>query len=127
MNKLLQIFLFLFLPAAVCTVQNPDIKRTYHWYFGSKAGLDFSSGSLIAVTNGQLVSDNSASISDTAGHLLFYTDGISVWNKNHQLMPNGTGLNGDAYGKVVIVPKPLNDSIYYIFYTSVTPPPPPGF
>ena len=97
--------------------QNPDIKRTNHWYFGINAGLDFSSGTAVAVTNGQLVSDNSASISDTAGNLLFYTDGKTVWNRNHQQMPNGTGLNGDPYGKEVIVPKPLNDSIYYIFFT----------
>jgi hypothetical protein len=102
--------------------QNPDIKRTYHWYFGINAGLDFSSGSAVAVTNGQLVSDNSASISDTAGNLLFYTDGKTVWNRNHQQMPNGTGLNGDPYGKEVIVPKPLSDSLYYIFYTLTNAP-----
>ncbi|HWY33409.1 MAG TPA: T9SS type A sorting domain-containing protein, partial [Nitrosopumilaceae archaeon] len=103
---------------------SPDIKRTKHWYFGVNAGLDFSGGAPVAVTNGQVVSDNSASISDTSGNLLFYTDGKSVWNKNHQLMPNGTGLNGNSYGKVLIVPQPLNDSIYYIFTTFVHPSPP---
>ena len=84
--------------------QNPDIKRTNHWYFGVNAGLDFSSGTPTVTTNGQLISDAScASISDTAGHLLFYTDGRNVWNKNHLLMPNGTNLNGNNNSRVTIV------------------------
>lgn len=33
-----------------------------------------------------------ASISDSAGNLLFYTNGEKVWNKNHEVMPNGEGL-----------------------------------
>jgi hypothetical protein len=33
-----------------------------------------------------------ATISNSSGQLLFYTDGITVYNRNHQVMPNGTGL-----------------------------------
>ena len=46
MKKTLQI-LFIFLVAvgqgAMVWGQNPDIKRTMHWYFGEGAGLDFTS------------------------------------------------------------------------------------
>jgi|AntAceMinimDraft_16_1070373.scaffolds.fasta_scaffold44799_1 hypothetical protein len=99
---------------------NPDIKRTWHWYFGWYAGLDFSNGAPVAVTDGQtIVWKGCASISDTAGNLLFYTDNVSVWNKNHELMPNGSSIilpyaNVDPT-QILAVPQPGNDSIYYIF------------
>lgn len=106
--------------AAVCSAQNPDIKRTYHWYFGYGAGIDFSSGIPVADTTGKLYSDEGcATISDTLGNLLFYTNGDSVWNKNHQVMPNGTGLKGclSSTQAALIVPKPKNSLIYYVFTT----------
>jgi hypothetical protein len=116
------ILLFLFLNIVrVFVAQNPDLKRTNHWYFGNGAGLDFSSGSPVAVTDGKLhTSEGSAVMSDTAGNLLFYTDGDTIWNKNHLPMLNGTGLFGCGnYGSTaqaaLIVPKPQNDSIYYVF------------
>ena len=100
--------------------QNPDIKRTYHWYFGANAGIDFSSGQAVADTNGQVNTwDGCSSISDETGNLLFYTDGSTVWNKNHAVMQNGTGLWGhwSSHQNSLIVPKPLNNFIYYIFTT----------
>jgi gliding motility-associated-like protein len=102
--------------------QNPDIKRTWHWYFGNGAGLDFSSGFPVADTTGKLHSYESCAVmSDTAGNLLFYTDGDTVWDNNHNIYVNGTGLmgcgnnnNSSAQG-ALIVPHPGNDSLYYIF------------
>nr|WP_315151415.1 T9SS type B sorting domain-containing protein [uncultured Flavobacterium sp.] len=88
------------------------------WYFGNKAGLDFNSGNPVALTDGKLVTlEGCATISNAAGQLLFYTDGITVWNKNHQIMPNGTGLSGhySSTQSAVIVPKPNDPNIYYIF------------
>jgi len=60
-----------------------------------------------------------ATISDTAGNLLFYTNGLTVWNKNHQVMENGSGLLGreSSTQGALIVPWPENDSLYYIFTT----------
>lgn len=88
------------------------------WYFGNEAGLDFNSGSPVALTDGQLNTlEGCATISDAGGNLLFYTDGILVWNKNHIIMPNGTGLIGDPSSTQsgVIVPHPSNSDLYYIF------------
>jgi hypothetical protein len=98
---------------------NPDHKRTMHWYFGNKAGLDFSNGHPVADPSGQLstVSSGNATISDTNGNLLFYTEGRTVWNRYHNKMPNGTGLGTTttAHDAVVIIPKPGDNNIYYIF------------
>src|SRR6185295_5716086 len=68
-----------------------------NWYFGYYAGMNFSGGSPVAFTNGSLISDEGCStISDNAGNLLFYTNGENVWDRNHQLMPNGAGLLGQT-------------------------------
>src|SRR5690606_37559289 len=88
------------------------------WYFGTYAGLDFNSGVPVALTDGQLnTMEGSASIADSNGNLLFYTNGVSVWNKNHEIMENGTGLMGDSSSiqSALIVLKPGSNTIYYIF------------
>jgi hypothetical protein len=58
-------------------------------------------------------------ISDSAGTLLFYTNGEVVWNKNHQIMPNGSGLLGNISStqSSIIVPMPKSERYYYIFTT----------
>lgn len=88
------------------------------WYFGNHAGLDFNSGVPVALTNGQLVTDEGcATLSNSAGQLLFYTDGTTIYDKNHQIMPNGTGLMGHTSStqSATIVPKPGSSTLYYVF------------
>ena len=90
------------------------------WYFGQNAGIDFNSGTPVALTNGQLVTDEGcATISNASGQLLFYTDGITVYNKNHVVMMNGNGLMGhpSSTQSATIVPKPGSNNLYYIFTT----------
>lgn len=90
------------------------------WYFGYNAGLDFSSGSPVALTNGQLATlEGCATLSDASGQLLFYTDGITVYNKNHQIMANGMGLMGDPSStqSATIVKKPGSTNLFYVFTT----------
>ena len=59
------------------------------WYFGQNAGLDFNSGSPVALTDGQINTlEGCAVLSNNLGQLLFYTDGIRVYNRNHQIMVN---------------------------------------
>ena len=96
-------------------------KQTDYWYFGYHAGLHFSNGAVSAITDGELVAEEgSATMSDSIGNLLFYTNGVTVWNKNHQIMTNGTGLWGDTImlsttQAAIIIPQPQSDSLYYIF------------
>ena len=90
------------------------------WYFGQNAGLDFNSGSPVALINGQLVTDEGcATISNSNGQLLFYTDGITVYNRNHVIMLNGTGLMGhpSSTQSATVVPMPGSNNLYYIFTT----------
>ena len=91
-----------------------------NWYFGENAGIRFdaTAGTVTAVTDGQLnTREGCSSISDANGNLLFYSDGTRVWNRNHNLMVNGTGLYGDSSStqSAIIVAKPEDPNIYYIF------------
>ncbi|GAA4976699.1 T9SS type B sorting domain-containing protein [Algibacter aquimarinus] len=91
-----------------------------NWYFGENAGLSFNldTNSVSITTDGRLnTREGCSSISDDSGNLLFYTDGITVWNKNHVTMANGSGLFGDPSSSqsAIIVPKPESSNIYYIF------------
>lgn len=108
------IYIMLFLSATVALAQN----QGNIWYFGEKAGIDFNNNGPRAITDGQLDTDEGcSSICDKYGKLLFYTDGISVWHRNHGIMPNGQDLMGhrSATQSGVIVPKPLDSTFYYIF------------
>ena len=91
-----------------------------NWYFGYGGGIRFNqiANSVTSVNDGQLfTNEGCATISDKTGALLFYTDGTSVWNKNHAFMQNGFGLYGDSSStqSAIIVPKPNDSNIYYIF------------
>jgi len=107
------LFLNLFYQNNILAQGEPNI-----WYFGRYAGLDFNGGAPTVIANGQSnTREGGATISDASGNLLFYTDGVSVWNKNHVVMPNGTGLLGDSSStqSAIIVQKPNSATIYYIF------------
>ena len=92
------------------------------WYFGLNAALDFRSGIPIAIPGSEMRSiEGSASICNAAGELLFFTNGKKVWDKNNEVMPNGSGLLGglatSSTHQALIVPIPENPSLYYIFTT----------
>ncbi len=108
--------------------------ETNNWYFGDQAGLNFSNNSLSILTDGAMDTPaGCATISDSNGELLFYTNGQSVWNRNHGLMDNGTELAGEINGTQtsIIIPKPNDPNTYYIFVTrqnrsTTSPVLPPG-
>ena len=88
------------------------------WYFGILAGLDFSTSPPTILANGSMTVDQGCSaISNSIGAILFYTDGEKVWNQNHTIMPNGTGLFGDQTPaqSSVVIRKPGSQTLYYIF------------
>lgn len=96
-------------------------KESNVWYFGWGAGIDFNYGSPpISQTNGQLYSPSGniygcASIADSSGQLLFYSDGITIWNKDHLIMQNGNNIGAYSSQGAIIVPMPTHNNIYYIF------------
>ena len=88
------------------------------WYFGYQSGLDFNNGVPVPLTNSQMNAfAGCAVLSNAAGQLLFYTNGITVWNRNHQVMQNGTGLAGGytSSQSATIVQKPGSPNLYYVF------------
>ena len=116
--KLKLIILFLFINATILYAQ----KESANWYFGELAGLSFNTNNPVPLLNGKLItSEGCATISDPNGNLLFYTDGLTVYNRNHTVMQNGTNLFGDASStqSAIIVPKPDDPNIYYIFTVDI--------
>jgi len=99
-----------------------NIKENNIWAFGYHAGLDFNSGSPVMITTAMENREGYASVSDTSGQLLFYTNGSTIWDKNHQIMPGSgnlfpppaisplTGPTGS-----VVVPVIGNPQQYYLF------------
>ena len=98
-------------------------KQANIWYFGQNAGIDFNFTPPKALLDGELSTlEGCSTFSDADGNLLFYSDGITVWDKNHDIMAYtdgslGNNLLGDpsAAQSGMIIPKPLSDSIYYLF------------
>ncbi|WP_080058265.1 T9SS type B sorting domain-containing protein [Spirosoma aerolatum] len=89
-----------------------------NWYFGNGAGITFNGGALQAVTNGQLRSmEGCASQSDANGQLLFYTDGSTIWNRNHEVMPGAVNLGGGSRStqSALIVPYQNSSDQFYVF------------
>ena len=89
-----------------------------NWYFGNFGGVKFTPNGVIPLDGSAMsVNEGSATISTPGGRLLFYTKGNIVYNRIHAKMKNGTGLFGDpeCTQNAVIIPKPHNDSIFYIF------------
>ena len=106
-----RIFLLLLLPAGL------DAQTDNNWFFGRKAGLNFASGAPQPLSNSMMVSTEAcASISDENGSLLFYSNGVQVFDRNHQLMPNGGNIGGNVSAcQMNIVPVPGNADLFYIF------------
>jgi hypothetical protein len=109
----------LILSVLFCTLTSNAQRQAANWYFGNNAGINFDdSNNVTALTDGALFTEEGCtSISDDEGNLLFYTNGENVYNRNHQVMPNGFNLNGNQSStqSAIIIPKPQNSDIYYIF------------
>src|SRR5688572_24218451 len=93
-------------------------KEAAIWHFGFRAGVDFNSGSPVQIPGGQTNTiEGVATICNKQGKLLFYTDGMTIWNRLNQVMSNGTGLKGhvSATQSGVIVPMIGDTSRYYVF------------
>ena len=100
----------------------PFVAHSQHeadnWYFGDSAAISFARGAPVALTNSNMsIQEGVTSVSDQNGQLLFYCDGMSVWNRQHQVMPNGMDLHGDqsAAQAALAVPFPDHPGQYFLF------------
>jgi hypothetical protein len=55
-----------------------------------------------------------------SGNLMFYTDGVTIWNSNNVQMTNGFGLAGgySSSQSALIVQQPGSNNIHYVFTTA---------
>ena len=104
--------------ASITRAQN----QNNFWVYGYQAGINFNTtppsyqgGFAI------LASEGAASVADPeTGELLFYTDGVTVWDASNNYMPNGTGLLGgdpmmlSSTTAAVICEKPGSANQYYL-------------
>jgi hypothetical protein len=59
-------------------------RQAENWYFGELAGMNVRSSPPVILTDGVMnTREGCITVSDTAGRLLFYSDGSDVWTKNH--------------------------------------------
>ncbi|MCU0430974.1 MAG: PKD domain-containing protein [Cytophagaceae bacterium] len=109
----------------IISIFNPSVCRSNrqndNWYFGNTASVNFATGTPVAMLSSAMnTPEGVATISSPSGNLLFYTNGVTVWDRTHVIMMNGTGLAGNvnATQAALIVQQPGVDSLYYIFTTS---------
>lgn len=89
------------------------------WFFGDKIFLDFKGGGDPAqgAPTAMNAMKGSICMSDrVTGEPLFYSNGSTVWTKNHTPMPNGVGLYGSGTYQQpgIAFPVPGSSTQYYI-------------
>ena len=93
---LLGVLLLIWIQFAAAQYYHPE---NAVWAMGKHAGLDFMQGpDPVAITSAidELNNEGCASVCDKSGHLLFYTNGKKIWNRNNAVMSNGGSLPGIA-------------------------------
>lgn len=91
--------------------------------------LDFDSIPCTISLYSSALQQTIAAISDTAGHLIAYTDGCDISNRNHEIMLNGDTINpGEVftefcevfqypvYQGALFLPSPASANQYYLFH-----------
>ena len=121
--------IYIFLIVLFCQLTVYGQKETSWWHFGYKSGLNFNVLSNVAAQDGTVISDmpepivgplytreGCFTVSTYDGKLLFSSDGSTVYDRNGDIMTNGTGLLGDfsATQSGVALPKPGSLTEYYV-------------
>lgn len=120
--KRYRLSLLLFLGITLAGLNTLYAQQENIWAFGRYAGLDFNISPPTPFLSAIETREGAASISDSAGKLLFYTEGSVIWDRNHNIMANGDNLTGlgtditmSTTQGAVIVPMPGSTHLYYVF------------
>jgi len=88
------------------------------WTFGYHTGIDFNTNPPVVLKSLPSIQqpNSSASICDSFGRLLLYSDGFNVYNEKNQLITNGNGLKGSELSNqgVLIVPSSVQQGKFII-------------
>ena len=84
------------------------------WYFGSRATMDFGTSGKVGTVgvNSQIsayAGEGSTTVNDGNGNILFWSNGITIWDKYGNTMPNGTGLLGHNSATQSVAAFPFDD------------------
>jgi hypothetical protein len=104
-------------------------KEANVWHFGFGYGLDFNSGEAVQITGAMSTNEGCTAYCDSAGTLLFYSNGGGripasgqdpghIWNRNHEVMYDMQGIEGGGFSAAqssVIIPAPGEPNVYYLF------------
>jgi gliding motility-associated-like protein len=95
-----------------------------NWIFGwGSAGITFATGEPEDLNYSTPLTNNPTTVvSDSAGNLLFYSDGFRIYNKNFQVMDNGTDiLGGRMFPSCMAFAMPGSSRFYYLFTVAEPP------
>lgn len=132
--------IILFTIAIIYSLYSMAQKETYNWAFGYNGGLTWNTTRSVNVAKvntatgavgsfnipmGGLPTDfyteirtfeGCFSLSDNKGDLVFYSDGVTIWDKNNEKMPNGIWLQGNSSSAQsgVIMPYPGSLNKYLV-------------
>ncbi len=112
-----RLLLLLLLSAMAAQAQD---KTSYRWYFGTRDGLNFNTNPPSVLTDGLSVHiEGTSSASDAqTGALVLYSDGNTVWNRNHAVIATGLNPNyNSSTQSSLIIRQPGSNSLYYLFTT----------
>lgn len=116
LNRIVLILSLLWTPVLLSQTSGNEASQ---WYFGNLAAIDFMSSPPQPISGSAMNTFYStASIADANGNLLFYTNGVNIWNASHTVIPNGSGLLSamNTNQGVIILKQPGTSTIYYVFY-----------
>lgn len=113
-----------------CFISNAQYNLPHNkvWALGYHCGVNFNSGTPVPITTSISSFEGTASVCDSTGALLFYTDGNNIWSGiTGAIIPFGAILNGGSNNTssttqgALIVPDPGNYNRYYVFSQSAHP------
>jgi len=113
-TRIILVLIFILLHEAVLAQKENNV-----WVFGHSAGLDFNVGVPTPINKQIGSNEGCASVANAKGELLFYCVGGQIWNRNGQVMPNGSNIV--TYPTIrssqgsLIVPVINNGLRYYVF------------
>ncbi|MEE1899618.1 T9SS type A sorting domain-containing protein [Flavobacterium rakeshii] len=116
-------YIYLLTAALFCSFfSNGQQLQNSNWCFGNGAGLSFSTSTPTGFSSSISTIEATATVSDQNGDLIFYSNGSTVWNKNHQVMTNGTGLFGNPTSSqgAVIIPRDKGKEYYLVYIYGVS-------
>lgn len=108
-----------------------------NWCYGYNIGLNFNTSPPTFFNSNLHVKEGSTSVSDASGNLLFYSAGHTIWDRNGNVMPNGSGMSGNgpvqngvpvgsSKGGAIAIKSVANPNQYYCFSMGAVEDGPPG-